>query len=269
MSWADHYTVSTSDLEQLREQQQAQQSEKASLSSQSQAMLNLNMKLQSTVVRNQSKAVDFEFRKFEAAQARQQLQMVIPYLPSIFQEDDKAAIDALLFFNRLVCKTQILIHTLDQTHGLQDGAYPEAIPEALVTACETRWRLARFMILCKRFTANLQRCEPQIFVRMGKVYVEMLSMEKRIDTFINSAKMQELREAECGDEIDRFLAQAAHIAELHIGESGIDLGEQHLGQTMSVDYDLDTFIAGVGHAKQALALAINDPGGCELNSHIV
>ena len=266
---AHYYTVSISDLEQLREQQQAQQSEKASLSSQSQAMLNLNMKLQSTVVRNQSKAVDFEFRKFEAAQARQQLQTVIPYLPSIFQEDDKAAIDALLFFNRLVCKTQILIHTLDQTHGLQDGAYPETIPEALVTACETRWRLARFMILCKRFTANLQRCEPQIFVRMGKVYVEMLSMEKRIDTFINSAKMQELREAECGDEIDRFLAQAAHIAELHIGESGIDLGEQHLGQTMSVDYDLDTFIAGVGHAKQALARAMNDPGGCELNSHIV
>lgn len=223
-------------------------------------MLNLNMKLQTTVVRNQSKAVDFELRKFEAAQARQQLQMVVPYLPAAFQEDDKAAIDALLFFSRLVCKTLILIITLDQTHGLQDGAYPETIPEALVTACETRWRLARFMILCKRFTANLHRCDPQIFVRMGKVYVEMLTMEKRIDAFINLSRKQELKEAECGDEIDRFLAQAAHIAELHIGETGIDLGEQHLGHIMSIDYDLDTLIAGVGHAKQALALAINDPG---------
>lgn len=237
-----------------------QQSEKASLSSQSQAMLNLNMKLQSTVVRNQSKTVDFELRKFEALQARQQLQMVIPYLPAMFQEDDKSAIDAFLFFSRLVCKAQILIHTLDQTHGLQDGAFPDTIPEGLVIACETRWRLARFMILCKRFAANLQRCDPKIFVRMGKVYVEMLSMEKRLDVFINFSKKQELKEADCGDEIDRFMAQAAHVAELHIGESGLDLGEQHLGQTTSIDYDLDTFIAGVGYAKQALALAINDPG---------
>lgn len=252
--------LSISDLEHLREQQQVQQSEKASLSSQSQAMLNLNMKLQSTVVRNQSKAVDFELRKFEAIQARDQLQMVVPYLPAVFQEDDKAAIDALLFFSRLVCKTHVLINTLDQTHGLQDGNYPDTIPEGLVTACETRWRLARFMILCKRFVTNLQRCEPQTFIRMGKVYVEMLNMEKRIDAFINASKKQELKETECGDEIDRFLAQAAHVAEMHIGESGLDFGEQHLGQMMSVDFDLDTFIAGVGYTKQTLALVINDPG---------
>lgn len=96
----------------------------------------------------------------------------------------------------------------------------------------------------------------------------MLNMEKRIDAFIHASKNQELKEAECGDEIDRFLAQAAHIAELHIGESGIDLGEQHLGQIMSVDYDLDTFIAGVGHAKQALALAMNDPGELCLHRRI-
>lgn len=223
-------------------------------------MLNLNMKLQSTVVRNQSKAVDFELRKFEAIQAREQLQMVLPYLPTVFQEDDKAAIDALLFFSRLVCKTHVLMTSLDQTHGLQDGNYPDTIPEGLIAACETRWRLARFMILCKRFTTNLQRCETSTFIRMGKVYMEMLSMEKRVDAFINMSKKQELKEAECGDEIDRFLAQAAHVAEIHLGESGLDLGEQYLGQTMSIDLDLDTFIAGVGYTKQALALVVNDPG---------
>jgi dynactin 1 len=249
-----------SDLDHLREQQQAQLSEKASLSSQSQAMLNLNMKLQSTVVRNQGKAVDFELRKLEAAQALQQLQIITPYLPNSFQEDDRAAIDALLFFGRLVCKLQILLNALDQTHGLQDGSYPDTVPEALVDTCQTRWRIARFMILCKRFAANLQRCEAQTFVRMGKVYVELLSMERRIDTFLDQAKKQELREVECGDEIDRYMAQAAHVAELHFGESDLDLVEQSLGQMISLDLDLDTFVVGVGYTKQALALVINDPG---------
>ena len=64
------------DLEQLRQQEESKQSEKSSLSSQSQAMMSLNMQLQTTVMKAQAKAVDLELRKLEAAQATDRLQYV-------------------------------------------------------------------------------------------------------------------------------------------------------------------------------------------------
>ena len=223
-------------------------------------MLNLNLKLQSTVLRNQSKVVDFELRKHEALQARQQLSIITPYLPTAFLENDKAAIEALLFFDRLACKTEILLKAIEQTHGLADGAFPDTIPETLVKVCEARTKLARYSVLCKRFNVNLQRCDGATFIRMGKVYLELSGIEKRLDAYIDLAKKEELKEAECGIEIERFTAQAAHVAESYLGESGLDFGEQQLGLVMSIDLELDTLVAGVGYAKQALALLSQDKG---------
>lgn len=255
-----------SDLEHLRDQHQSQQTEQQSLSSQSQAMLNLNLKLQSTVLRNQSKTVDFELRRFEAQQAQRQLSILTPYLPAAFHEEDRAAIDALLFFERLGAKTEILLRAIDAVHGLSDGAFPDTLPDTLVPVCEARTKLARFMVLCRRFTVNLQRCDPPTFVKMGRVYVELAGMEKRIDAFIELAKKSELREADAGAEVERFTAQAAHVAESHLGESGLDYGEQQLGLLLGLDLDLDTFVAGVGYAKQTLALLVREAGPSRFSS---
>ena len=228
-------------------------------------MLNLNLKLQSTVLRNQSKVVDFELRKLEALQAHQQLSIITPYLPEVFLENDKAAIDALLFFDRMNRKTDILIKAIDQNNGLatqgeNNTAFPDVINENLVKVCEARTKLSRFSILCKRFTINLTRCDPLVFLKMGKVYLELSGLEKRVDSYISLAKKEELKEYECGIEVERFIAQAAHVAENYLGESGLDLGEQQLGTVAGVDLELDTVIAGVGYTKQALALLSQDKG---------
>lgn len=59
----------------------------------------------------------------------------------------------------------------------------------------------------------------------------------------------------------RFIAQAGHMAEVNLGESGLDSGEMQLGQAQTVDLDLDTFISGVGYTKQSLAVLCKEPGG--------
>lgn len=189
--------------------------------------------------------------------------------------------EALLFFERLSTKTHLLISAIDQSNGLSDNAFPEVVSDDLVQVCVARTKLARFMILAQRFGANLQRCDAATFVRMGKVYPELAGIEKRLDSFIDLSKRGELKELECASEVERwvsyraggaslsgadtlwdirFTAQAAHIAEQHLGESGRDIGEQHLGQLWSIDLDLDTFVAGIGYAKQAFAVLSKDPG---------
>lgn len=60
----------------MRAQQASQQSESQSLTSQSQAMLNLNMKLQSTVLKSQVKTIELELRRLDAQQASEHLAIV-------------------------------------------------------------------------------------------------------------------------------------------------------------------------------------------------
>ena len=58
------------------------------------------------------------------------------------------------------------------------------------------------MILCKRFSANLQRCRAPVFIKIGKVYLELASIERRLDTFIDQSKKEDIKVADCGAEID-------------------------------------------------------------------
>lgn len=51
-------------------------SESRNLSSQSQAMMSLNLQLRSTVMKSQAKAIDLDLRKLDAAQATERLNYV-------------------------------------------------------------------------------------------------------------------------------------------------------------------------------------------------
>lgn len=66
-------TFFRSDLTTLREQQYTAESDAQNLTSQTQAMLNLNLKLQSTVNKGQVRTIELDLRKLEAAQAVERL----------------------------------------------------------------------------------------------------------------------------------------------------------------------------------------------------
>jgi hypothetical protein len=119
----------------MREQQNNQRTESQTLTSQSQAMLNLNMKLQSTVLKGHVKTIDLELRKLDAVQAIDRLDIIKPYLPSSFFEADMDAVDALLFFERLSYKAGMLWSMIDQIHNISDSL-DTVVSESLVVFCE-------------------------------------------------------------------------------------------------------------------------------------
>lgn len=69
-------TQSNSDLDQMREQQNTAQTDVQQLSSQTQSMLSLNMKLQQTVSKAQVRSIDLELRKLEAKEAIERLMII-------------------------------------------------------------------------------------------------------------------------------------------------------------------------------------------------
>lgn len=109
---------------------------------------------------------------------------------------------------------------------------------------------------------------------MGQAYRELVSIEKKLDSYIDQLRQDKLKETDCGREVDRFIAQAGHLAEVNLGESGLDLGEMQLGQALSLDVDFDTFIAGIGYSKQTVAVMLKETEGdfsfsvsCRLKFH--
>lgn len=197
-------------------------------------MLNLNLKLQSSMLKGQVKTIDLEMRKLDARQALEHLaivkvcfsissircradRIVQPYLLPSFVEEDSDAVDSLLFFERMSHKADLLSAVIDSNHNVAD-ALSGAVPEDLVGICEVspfptsrivtdgteqvRSKLGRFSSLNKRFAAQLRRCTPDAFLKMGRVYREVSGTEKRLDAFIESLRKEELREADCGREID-------------------------------------------------------------------
>lgn len=119
----------------MREQQATQQTESQQLTSQSQAMLNLNLKLQSTVQKAQVKTIDFELRRLDSLQAVDRLAIVRPYLPPAFFEQDGPAVDALLFFDRLAFKGDLIGNIIAQRSNVAD-ALISTVPEGLASICE-------------------------------------------------------------------------------------------------------------------------------------
>ncbi|GAA5901065.1 hypothetical protein JCM5296_007301 [Sporobolomyces johnsonii] len=248
------------DLEDLRHHQATQATESQSLTSQSQAMLNLNLKLQSSVLKSQVKAIDLELRKLEAQQAAEHLAMVKPYLIPAFFESDADAVDSLLFFERLAYKADLLNMFIEQNHSVSD-ALDGVVPEDLVGVCETRAKLGQYAAINKRFAAHLQRCPPEVFLKMGRVYRELAGNEKRLDGFVEALRREELKVVECGKEIDGFVAQAEHLAETHLEglDPTLDLAEREVACVTVLDLDFDTIAAAAGFVKQTVATISRDP----------
>jgi dynactin 1 len=131
----DSSSIISSDLEELRQKEESQASEKHNLSSQSQAMMSLNLQLQSTVMKAQAKSIDLELRKLDGAQATDRLGYIQPYLPDAFFKSENEPISCLLLFKRLVFKSDLIIKHLDQNHPISEKIVDD-VTENLVTVCE-------------------------------------------------------------------------------------------------------------------------------------
>lgn len=65
-----------SEIEELRLQQVHQENETAATSEQAQALMNLNIKLQSSASKAQAKTIEMELRKLETAQLAEQSRII-------------------------------------------------------------------------------------------------------------------------------------------------------------------------------------------------
>ncbi|RUS14207.1 dynein associated protein-domain-containing protein [Jimgerdemannia flammicorona] len=232
------------DLEQLRHKEESQLSETRNLSSQTQAMMSINMTLQSTVMKAQAKSIDLELRRLEALQATDNLAYVqvwfpfrtleLPYLPESFFKSENDSIRCLLLFKRLVFKADLIIKHLDQNHNVSEKI-ASTIPERLIVICEVSFpkntnedgeqrstntvhnlyvrflppqmkqRTGWLADLAKQFVTYIERGSVENFLKMGQVFHELVGTERRLNGIVELLRTEELNEAECLLDLQRYV----------------------------------------------------------------
>ncbi|KAL1934362.1 hypothetical protein VTP01DRAFT_6544 [Rhizomucor pusillus] len=249
-----------SDLEQLRHKEQNQLSEKHSLSSQSQAMMSLNMQLQTTVMKAQAKAIDLELRKLEAAQANDRLAYIQPYLPDSFFKTENDPISCLLLFKRLVFKSELIIKHLDQNHPISEKIM-DTVSESLVVVCEMRQRAGWLGDLAKRFVTFIMHCSPDIFTKMGQVFHDLVGTERRLNGIVELLRTDELKENDCIVDLQRMIAQLEHLADVYLVQNGESiLVDQFFGLTRALDLNADRMTVELTFIKQTVENAVKKEG---------
>ncbi|KAJ9474033.1 Protein NIP100 [Pseudozyma hubeiensis] len=218
-----------------------------------QAMLNLNLKLQSSALKSQAKTVDLELGRLQAAQATSHLEMVRSYLPSAYFEADADAVNCLLFFRRMAAKSDLIKTIVETNHDIQESL-SGIVPEAMVSVCQMRHSIAHFTALSRQIAAVLRLAPTEVFLRGGRMYRENMAIERKVDAFIAALRREELKEQECGLEFGRFVKQFEDFSMALGGEENdSDLSAKEVGSANLIDHDLDTLIAALGYAKQQLA----------------
>ncbi|TXT13518.1 hypothetical protein VHUM_00885 [Vanrija humicola] len=245
------------EIESLRVQQATQEHQSATASKESQALLNLNMKLQSTAAKTQVKTLDVELKKLEAAQLADHLSIVQAYLPEPYLESEVDSTTALLFFNRVAAKIDMLVNAVSQMHGLP-AALQNADSERLVGVCELRGKLRQFATLNRRFAAVMRRTDPEDYISFGRVVPEVAGVEAKVDAWIGLVKSEDFNEGDCVRELDSLLSQFNHLAEVVFQRPGLDACEHQLSLAYTFEDDLDNFAAAVGFVRHAIQSFINE-----------
>ncbi|KAF9407583.1 hypothetical protein BGZ94_002642, partial [Podila epigama] len=235
-----------SDIEQLRQKEESK-AQGGGLGSQSQAMLSLNLQLQSTAMKAQAKAIDLELRKLDAMQANDNLMLVQPYLPDGFFRTENDSIQCLLLFKRLSFKSDLVNKHLEQQYGIIEKMAQNSVPTELVPICEMRQKLAWFGDMAKRFISYIEGCSVEVFAKMGQVYHDLVGTERRLNTWMELLRKEELKESDCIVDLQRAIAQLDHLAENYLANTKLDLVDRYQGVSRALDLNLDRMFVNLSY----------------------
>ena len=188
-----------SDLEDMRASQQITESEANELSNRSRAMMDLNMRLQTSASKAQVKAIDLELGKMQAQESLEHLSIVQLFLPDSFKSEQDS-VQALLRFRRIGFKGHLMHNMIKER--LSGSSIPGS-DDDLPASTDVLDKLTLISTMCDRFINNIQTCNVEAFRRLGGASYELEPVERALNVYIEGLKRNEVKMAQCADELQR------------------------------------------------------------------
>ncbi|KAJ5899262.1 hypothetical protein N7495_004006 [Penicillium taxi] len=197
------------DLEDMRASQQISEAEATDLTSRSRAMIDLNLKLQASVSKAQTRTIDLGINKMEAEEAAQHLSIVKLYLPEYFDEERNSVL-ALLRFKRVGSKAIMMNSTIREMMSEQSAI---SAHEEMFNAHEVLELLLWISNVCDRFVRYVSACTPEEFNKTKAALFEMEPVERMLNFWIENLKKNEVNMKKFAVELQRSIALLEHLAE--------------------------------------------------------
>ena len=195
----DLVTNMQNDLEDMRASQQITESEANELSNRSRAMMDLNMRLQTSAAKAQVKAIDLELDKMQAQESLEHLSIVQLFLPERYMIEQDS-VQALLRFRRVGFKAHMM-------HGFVKERISELTTsgqqEDIFALSDVLEKLTWISSTCSRFINHMETCHLESFKRLGHALYELEPVERALNIWIDSLKRDELKAEQCSNELQR------------------------------------------------------------------
>lgn len=198
-----------SDLEDMRATQQISETEATNLTTRSRAMIDLNMKLQASASRAQTKTIDIELNRMESEEAAQHLAIVKLYLPEYY-DGERESVLALLRFKRVTFKAGVMNSTIKDRISEQSAISTD---EEILQAHGVLEQLVWISAVCERFVTYITACSSDEFNQTKGALYEMEPVERTLNFWIDNLKKNDVDMSKCFIELQRSIALLTHLAE--------------------------------------------------------
>lgn len=198
------------DLEDMRASQQITEAEATDLTARSRAVMDLNLKLQSSASKAQTKTIDIELKRIESEEDTQHLSIVKMYLPEYF-EGERNSVLALLRFKRVSSKASLMNSTVEAMVSEQASLSPAL--EDVFTAHDVLEKLLWIDSICVRFGNYIASCSAESFGSIQSAFYELEPVERTLNFWLEGLKRNEVNMKKCAVELQRSIALLSHLAE--------------------------------------------------------
>ncbi|KAF7171977.1 hypothetical protein CNMCM6106_006283 [Aspergillus hiratsukae] len=198
------------DLEDMRASQQISEAEANDLTTRSRAMMDLNMKLQASMAKTQTKTIDIELARMNAEEAIQHLSILKLYLPDYF-EGERDSVLALLRFKRVSFKASLMNNTIRE--NISEQASIATSLDDIFVAYDVLEKLLYISSLSDRFVNYITSCSTENFESIKGALFEMEPVERTLNFWMEGLKKNELNLKKCAVELQRSIALLSHLAE--------------------------------------------------------
>lgn len=196
--------------------------------------------------------------RIAAAQAHRRLELTSAYLSPNFFEVDAAAIDTLLFFERVCTYSDLIKHTLEAQTDVQE--HLADADEALVAQCELRHALAHVSALARQIAAVLASSPPDVFAAYATAAADLQHADARLNAALDALQDDRFDEravaSDCSVIVPQLEAVSMSLADI---ESDADLAAKEVGSATLLVHDVDTLQAALAHARHVLEQLAADP----------
>lgn len=252
------------DLEDMRATQQISEAEATDLTTRSRAMMDLNMKLQASVEKSQTKTIDIELGRMDAEEAIQHLSILKLYLPEYF-DGEKNSVLALLRFKRVGFKASLINNAVRER--VADQSSVSIVQEEFFIAHDVLEKLLWIASICDRFLNYVSHCSAESFGSIKGALFELEPVERTLNFWIEGLKKSEVSMKKCAVELQRSIALLSHLAETILPTSPETFADDLCMRTHLSQSYLDHAASSIAKLKSLAQskIAVPEEGNEEIN----